>query len=185
MNKYSVSDKENHVTSLWAEGGEGHFTNYNEMYQSLFKNVFGKQRFGNILEIGAGDGSFAEWVMDANYGCVYYFLDIPAGINLLRSKFGDEAFYIPSSRYKALFNSKFNLIISNNCLSETPSYYRDFIIEQVLPSCPNLFVIDGDPNIKGYHEKILNALLPRGVSVAGNVHKNTHLYYRNSANAKL
>jgi hypothetical protein len=156
-----VSDSENHITNLW-DSGEGHFSNQDNLYKSLFSEskVF-LESVNSVLEIGPGNGNFADFVLQEIKGLKSYsFLDIPKGINILKERFGSRCEYVQSSNYQEL--NSFDLVISNNCLSETPAYYREFLFKNVITSSRYLYLVDGDNNIPNYRTHIKKTLCDNG-----------------------
>lgn len=142
----TVVDKVNHVTSLWVEGGGGHYTKKEDMYFKYFSNML-NFKGGKVIEIGPGTGEFALRLMHSFLINEYTIIDLKRNMqdsmNLLKEN-GFTARFIESKDYKKSFNRSYDLFVSNMCLSEVPDYYREDIFDNVLPNCDSVFIADGD-----------------------------------------
>ena len=63
-----------------------------------------------------------------------------------------------SQDYDILFNKNFDILISNVCLSETPDYYRENILNNILKNCKYTFIIDGDGYKVDYNKWLLDTV---------------------------
>ena len=145
--KYQTVDPEKHITWTWGPNGTGHYTQKEEMYLSHFKNMMDPFRGGNILEVGPGSGKFAL-MLSRNYNITNYsILDLDKNIKAAKAKLTNNNIssdFTVSQDYTNLFGRKFDLLVSNVCLSETPAYYREDLLANVLPTCNKVFIIDGE-----------------------------------------
>ena len=57
-----------------------------------------------------------------------------------------------------LQNQKFDILISNVCLCETPLSYLEYIGEFILPNCKNVFIIGGGYNNPQFYFWIIERL---------------------------
>tara|TARA_B100000700_G_C15056796_1_gene863254 strand:- start:4500 stop:5099 length:600 start_codon:yes stop_codon:yes gene_type:complete len=116
---------------------------------------------GSILEIGAGNGFMARHIVDNN-PVDYTILDIPDNVRRLQSSSEsaianyEQIKFIPSTDYKKIFKHSYDILISHQCLSETPAYYYSEIWNNL--DIKNCFIIDNSTDKKDpdYNEKLKN-----------------------------
>ena len=101
----------------------------------------------NVLEMGAGFGNFCRCFNNKTKLGSYSILDTPSMLRFSKSflqhhKISCE--FISVENYRSLFGRKFDLFVSNICISETPEDYRNDVLDNIWPNCKKLFVIDGD-----------------------------------------
>lgn len=99
----------------------------------------------NILEVGAGYGNFCRCLHDRVQVEDYTILDTKSMIRFSKSflaHYDIPCTFVESDRYKDLFDKKFDLLVSNICLSELPVDYREDLLNGVLPNCDSVFIID-------------------------------------------
>jgi phospholipid N-methyltransferase len=146
------------IGNLWKTGGWGHFTNENNIYHQELKKV--NVDFRSVLEIGPGNGSFAKEIMDEYNVSSYTFLDIPNGLPYLKETFKDSCNYVSCYDYKTLFDTKFDILISNICIPETPKEYREDLLSNILPNCKASMILGqltGPWDVTGdYQQFIMN-----------------------------
>ena len=104
---------------------------------------------GKVLEIGAGDGYLAKYILQSNNDIEYSILDIESHFGYISDKIGDHSRrvkFIPSSKYTDIFSTERDLLIATHCLSETPRHYYTDILNKI--STKSCYIIDyaGDPN---------------------------------------
>lgn len=100
----------------------------------------------NVLEVGAGFGNFCRLMHNKCNINNYTILDTPSMIRFSSSFLNHHNIkcnFITSENYENVFNLKFDLFVSNICISETPEEYRENLLENVFPNCKNLYMIDG------------------------------------------
>lgn len=159
MDKYGTSDQVNHISNLWGTG-KGYYTQAEAKYIDLFSKM-SSFTGGTVLEVGPGTGSYAGKLHDGYAIKQYTILDIESSINDSKSYLtgrGLDCEFVLSRDYEVLFNRKFDLFVSNLCLSETPSYYHTNIFNNILPNCERIMIIDGDDYLEGYNDLLMEAV---------------------------
>lgn len=97
----------------------------------------------NILEIGAGIGNFCKTLQDGFNVASYTILDTPSMLRV--SKFFLDYYKVPYTAVENsddLFGKKFDLCVSNLCMSELSDEYIDGLLKNVLINCRYVFIID-------------------------------------------
>ena len=151
-------DNDKHTTAMWSEGGKGHYTKLDDMYESFFKRMLPEFSGGTVLEVGPGVGEFARRMLTTYDIPDYTILDLEDNINDSKAYLQGcdlQANYVISQDYESLFNKELALFVSNVCLPEVPRYYRVNLLENVLPKCEYAFVIGGN-RFSDYNEWIEN-----------------------------
>src|SRR5690606_11790145 len=100
----------------------------------------------SVLEVGAGFGNFCKLLYETTKPKSYTILDTRSMIRFSRAYLAHHnvpCSFVESENIENLHGYKFDLFISNICLSETPDDYRQMIIDNIWPNCKRLFVIDG------------------------------------------
>ena len=111
----------------------------------IFKDLSGMK----VLELGAGIGNFSRIFRQFVDTKSYTILDLPVMSKFSKKFLGGhslETEFVDSDKYHELADRKFDLFVSNICLSETPMDFRNEIINSIWGNCNRLFVIDGDAN---------------------------------------
>jgi len=129
----------NVLGDLWENEGKGHFSRQEKLYFEELRKV--DINFTSVLEIGPGDGAFARQLIKERDITSYTFLDIPKGLDLLKKSFKDTVNYVSCFDYEDLFDTKFDLFVSNICIPETPKNYRESLISNVLPNCKSAMIL--------------------------------------------
>jgi hypothetical protein len=80
LSKYDTEDLVNHITVLWGKTGNGHYTQKESMYFSLFKTLLPDFTGGTVLEIGPGTGKFAQMLFNHYKIQNYTILDLAKNI---------------------------------------------------------------------------------------------------------
>ena len=156
MNEDRIIDSENHITQLWSNGGSGHYTKLEDMYEKFFERMLPSFKGGSVLEVGPGTGEFARRMFDKYDISKYTILDLEKNINDSRSLLENnniKANYVMSKDYEVLFGVEKTLFVSNVCLPEVPSYYRVNLAENIFPKCEYVFIIGGN-DFSDYNEWI-------------------------------
>ncbi len=99
----------------------------------------------DILEVGGGFGGLCKALHNYTEIGSYTLLDTPEMLRFAEKflgYFNINANLIPANSFRNLFDKKFDLFISNICLSETPKEYRKELLDNVLPNCKTLFVLN-------------------------------------------
>lgn len=102
-----------------------------------------------VLEIGGGFGGLAKLLM--NVYQEYTMVDNEKMLNLVREN-DVKAELIDAKDIEVMKNRKFDLIISNHCLSETPPEYHNWVGVNIFPNCKNIFIID-DKTMEEYIQR--------------------------------
>ena len=145
--KYETVDSNKHISQLWGDDGVGGYTKKEGISFRYLKKMLPQFKSGNVLEIGPGTGRLALMLHQQFEIQRYTLLDLEKNIkdskNLLE-KNNFPADYVISQDYESLFSKKFDLIMSHYCLSEVPEYYRNNLLDHVMPNSKMAFIIDGD-----------------------------------------
>lgn len=132
------------ISKLWQDGGYGHYSRQDGMYLDLLKKLLPNFKGGKVLEIGPGTGVFAERLIDSYDITDYTVLDLEKNIFDSVNKLQNKKItldYIFSQNYKDLFEKKFDILISNVVIPETPKKYREDLLNHVIPNCSTAFII--------------------------------------------
>jgi len=95
----------------------------------------------SALEIGCGFGGLALEILKL-IRMKYTVVDNNPMLMQTKKYLGDKVEYIEAKKIETLQDRKYGLFISNSCLSETPSEYRKYILENIIKNCQRLFIID-------------------------------------------
>jgi len=100
-----------------------------------------------VVEVGGGFGNFCKVLSDRIDIERYVIVDTPSMLKFAK-KF-HEVFNVPCEYMTVdeidnLVGQEFDIFVSNICLSETPKEYRERLLNNVLPTCQRLYVINGD-----------------------------------------
>lgn len=129
---------EKHAGKHWDGTGTGHYTHQDVMYREFMDNQIPNFKGGKILEIGPGTGKFAVQLIRDFDITEYKVLDLEENImdsvNLIKEQTGMDVGQVYSQNYKDLFGEKFDLIVSNVCIPETPKNYREDLLNNVIPN---------------------------------------------------
>tara|TARA_R110002110_G_scaffold128295_4_gene307906 strand:+ start:7537 stop:8151 length:615 start_codon:yes stop_codon:yes gene_type:complete len=121
-------------------GGDPEFLNLWKMHFSEFS--------GKVLEIGAGTGFLARNILEKNKNIDYTILDIERHFPYIQETLSafEDVEYVKSSEYEKIFDENWDLLVTTNCLSETPRYYYTDILNNL--NTKACFIVDysGDPN---------------------------------------
>jgi len=102
----------------------------------------------DILEIGCGFGGLCYTVHQNKVPKSYTVVDNPEMLKFTKETLkGIENISFINAPDMDTINwgeRKYDLLISNYCISETPKEYQDFVFEKVFPVCGNIFMLDGD-----------------------------------------
>lgn len=149
-------------SKLWESNGYGHYTKLDNMYMDMLSNL-NVDNFSNVLEIGPGTGEFAKMVIGKYDPIEYYILDLPENIgdaSKTLTETGINFFAIEANNHEYLFDKKYDLLVSNICIPETPKEYREKVLNNIIPNCNNAMIIgqlEGNWDIIGnYKEWILD-----------------------------
>ena len=174
MNKHPDNLKKTWVQQM---GHISLYAGFDDEYLRLFdENYSGFS--GKVLEIGAGTGYVAQHVIRNYKVSEYTILDIRRNINQLKIGYlSSPVFkgikYVESGEYEEALKPKYDLLITNQCLSETPPYYYKDILSKV--SADNIFIIDES---RDESDLEFNQILS---DWAGSVYQNTKGTHRNFA----
>jgi SAM-dependent methyltransferase len=114
-----------------------------------------------VLEVGAGFGNFCRLFQEKTKVIEYTILDTPSMLRFSKTFLGyykTPCNFVETDKFKELLNSKFDLFVSNFCISETPAEYREQVLEDILPNCKYAFLIDGDGKNPKFDEWLENKL---------------------------
>jgi ubiquinone/menaquinone biosynthesis C-methylase UbiE len=152
--KYETADSEKHVAYIWGDNGNGHYTHREELYFGHLKDMLPEFKGGSVIEVGPGTGKYGV-MLHNNFDIESYtVVDIEKNINDSKQTFKDNKLdgeFVMSQYFEGLFDRKFDIFISNICLSETPDYYRDTLLNNILKNCKFVLIIDGDGYKKEYN----------------------------------
>lgn len=137
---------EKYTTKLWENNGEGHYTRRESMYLEFLEKLLPKFSGGKVLEIGPGTGEFAKILINKFNITEYTVLDLEKNVfdsvnNVKKSGLDIELSYVFSQNYKTLLGEKFDLIVSNICIPETPKDYREDLLNNIIPNTKSSMII--------------------------------------------
>ena len=149
--------KKDTLSPGWRKTGDRptSFTQQNMLYQKLFEDiVLNNKEISlsglNILEVGPGTGQFAKWIIENKSLEInsYTILDSSFCIHHSQStlKKFENVDYCASDDYESLYSRDFDMLISVQCLSETPLFYAKDILEKMKYNY--LFILD-EENLPG------------------------------------
>lgn len=144
---------EHYLSKTWEVGGNGCFTEQNERYINLFEEHLGDFS-GSILEIGPGTSKFAKYILETRPVTNYTILDIERHLSIskkLLSEFSNVNF-VASYEYEKVFENSYDLMISIQCLSETPLYFSKNIYDNI--KCKSSFILDGKDECPHYNKML-------------------------------
>lgn len=110
----------------------------------------------DVLEVGAGFGNFCRVLNSTIKIKSYTILDTESMQRFAKTflrHFNINVTFVTTMEFKSLFSRKFDIFISNTCLSETPFSYRKDLLSNVLPYYKKIFVIDADRRAHPYLDK--------------------------------
>jgi len=114
---------------------------------SYLVSLFGISEGWKVLEVGGGFGNFCRVFNHVMSPVSYTMLDNPPMLRFAKQflnehELGDVEL-VESDDMRHLAGRPFDLFVSNICLNETESTYRQRLFDQVLPGCFRCFIIDG------------------------------------------
>ncbi len=119
---------------------------------------FPKMKDISVLEVGAGFGNFCRILSKKVKVSKYTILDTNTMLRFSKTflmYYNIECNFVSTNNFEMIFDEKFDLFISNICLSETPREYREVLLNNVLPNCARLYIINADkrahPTLDGGH----------------------------------
>ena len=151
-----------HLGPLWrVQGVGGSFTNQENIYFRHLKDIGRDLSSAKVLEIGPGNGDFAAELIKLHNITDYTFLDIertiaPAIKNVTeklrhrRPPYTIHDYYtypdakikgVPSQKFETIMKNKFDLVVSNVCIPETPVKYRQRLLNNLLPRAGAAMII--------------------------------------------
>lgn len=119
-----------------------------EKNAALIRETFGDLTGARILEIGAGYGGIARFLLDNNKIERYTIIEHPAMIRLAcwHLRWCSPVVYVDVTL--SIDYSKFedyDLLISTFCISETPPEFQRKVMDHLFPKCAAMFIVDMDP----------------------------------------
>ena len=135
-----------YTSKIWKPKGGGHFTRQDGLYMRHLKTQLPKFKGGNVLEIGPGEGMFAYKLINEYKINKITFLDLEKNINKAYDFLRGKDVKIPIDRvfarnYKKLFEKRFNLIVANVVITETPKEYREDLLNNMISHCDYCMII--------------------------------------------
>jgi len=111
--------------------------------------VFTAGGIESVVEVGAGLGNFSRVLRQFAPILAYHIYDIP-----VTRKFSEKFLTANGLRQgnAELGKGKYDLFVSNICLSEIEYSERLRIVGDLLPRCKSAFIIDGDDDQDGFNE---------------------------------
>jgi len=137
---------DNKYAFTWGLEGVRHYTNRESVYFKHLKGVEYSFDGGSVLEVGPGTGKFAVQLINEHNIKKYTVLDIERNImdsvNYINSKkLNIDLSYIYAERCYEAFDKKFDLLVSNICIPETPKEYRRDLLNNIIPNCKSAMII--------------------------------------------
>lgn len=98
----------------------------------------------NILEIGCAYGGLCKELFNRKKLQSYTVVDNVQVLRFAREYLkGLPIIFQDAANIEVLANNKYDLLISTQCLSETPDEYLLYVLNTIMPNCKNLFIVDG------------------------------------------
>lgn len=113
----------------------------------LVVKLFGELKNSNIIEIGSNYGGLCRVLTMADENIQYTLVDHD-NMNRFSKYFlesHDNKIWLEPKDLDNITDQKFDLFISNICLSETPKQFREWLYENIVNNCTSCFIIDGCP----------------------------------------
>ena len=159
--KYETADDEKHISYIWGNEGNGHYTHREDLYFSHLKDMLPEFKGGRVIEVGPGTGKYGV-MLHNNFDIESYtIVDIEKNIKDSKATFANNNLggeFVNAQDFETLFGREFDIFISNVCLSETPDYYRDDLLNNILPNCKYVMIIDGDGYKLEYNDWLGNTV---------------------------
>lgn len=159
--KYLTADEEKHVAVIWSEEGNGHYTHKEGLYLNHLKTMLPEFKGGRVIEVGPGTGKYGVMLHEHFDIESYTIVDIEKNIKDSKNTFANnnlEGDFVMAQDYETLFDKEFDIFVSNVCLSETPDYYRDKLLNNILKKCKFVLIIDGDGYKKEYNTWLVDTV---------------------------
>ena len=139
-------------------GGVEQNTAINSAIYNIIISTIGSLEGMDILEIGGGYGNLCRKIFYTSKIKSYTLLDTP-----MMTKFSKKFLrhwdvtcgFVTNNKIEELYGEKFDLVISNICLSELHPEYFLAISENIFPNCKMAFFIDGEYD--GFTERFAKA----------------------------
>ena len=136
---------EKYISDIWLSG-KGHYTNREKMYMDYFEKFIPNFKGKKVLEIGPGNGKFAHLMIEKYKIKEYEILDLESNIfdsvNYINSlNLKTDFKYTFAQNYENLLKERYDLIVSNICIPETPKEYRENLLNNLIPNCRNSMII--------------------------------------------
>lgn len=138
------------------------FTNQNNMYLEHVAKIKNDFKNGNVIEIGPGNGKFA-CLLSKKYSIKKYtLLDLERVVHHSETrmrKYNPEVLIEVNfaEEFEKCFFKKYDLLVSNVCIPETPKEYRRTLLNNLIPNCKSSIIIGQlDETGEGYKKWIIN-----------------------------
>lgn len=112
----------------------------------------------SVLEIGGGYGGFCRALLLLCPDVVKYTMLDHVAMRRLSQFFLEgqaKVEFVDLEDTSKLFSRRFDLVVSNYCLSETPVEFRQLLYSGIFPAADRLFVIDGGKGDEPFLEELL------------------------------
>lgn len=148
------------------------------LLEDAFENYY-KDEPIDILEIGAGYGNFCKLLHESKLFNIssYTILD-NKGMLACSKRYLDfnkiSAQFISAENYFDAINKKYDLVISIQCLSETPKEYRETILTKLVDQKVDLFLIDGDknnPEVFAFYKNLIDTNYENNIVTSKNINE--------------
>lgn len=95
----------------------------------------------SILEIGCGYGGLCSEILK-RINISYTVIDNEKMLNQAQKFLGEKVEYIDATEIDTILGRKFDLLISNFCLTETPLEYLKYVLKNIIKNCHKILVTD-------------------------------------------
>lgn len=116
-------------------------------YETFAEIVVEKLKPQNsILEIGCGYGGLCSEILK-RVSISYTVIDNEKMLKQAKKFLGEEIEYIDATEIDSILNRKFDLLISNFCLTETPLEYLEYVLKNIIKNCQQILITDSEDEL--------------------------------------
>ena len=132
-------------------------------YRQRARDILNVFKPRSIIEFGPGIGGVCDNLMLHLDLDTYVLVDNGPMLELAMDHVVDDpARFVDAKDVATLTGTKFDLLIAEYCLSETPDEYKDYVLDNIVPNCSNVWIKDVDKD--GKIEQKLNKLFSVTIS---------------------
>lgn len=106
--------------------------------------------FSTVLEVGCGFGGLAREILSSDMTISYTAVDNLPMLKQAEKILHGTVEYVPAVEVEDLARKEFDLFIANNCLTETPREYAEFVLRRIASLCTFVYIIDDLGSLESY-----------------------------------